>query len=86
MKGLQMVEEKVKKRGGNERNARTTHPRRRARQQRALERLQSHAERSVEQQLELIADRPGCSRKEVLRLTNGYHEGAQSALHQLRYG
>lgn len=81
-----MDDKKIRKLGGNIRNFRTTHPNRRNRRQRAVERAQSHAERSVEDQLELIADRPGQSRREVLRITGGDFDDANVALHALRIG
>jgi hypothetical protein len=60
--------------------------RQRERRQRAAERLVRHAERSVEEQLELINERPGDSRKEVERITGGDFKSATDALTALREG
>lgn len=81
-----MPENSISRRGGNGRNRRVTHPNRRARQESAAERLQSHALRSVEDQLLLIADRAGYSRREVRRLTGGEFDTAGAALDALRGG
>lgn len=57
----------------------------RVRREKAAQRLLSHAERSVEDQLVLIAQRPGESRREVKRLT-GEDITAADALEMLREG
>lgn len=57
-----------------------------ARREGAAQRRQSHAERSVVDQLELIAQRPGQSRKEVARLTGGEFQNAADALAALQVG
>lgn len=64
----------------------TTHPERQARRETARIRSERHAERSVEDQLLLIADRPGESRREVRRLTGGEFDTAAAALAALREG
>jgi hypothetical protein len=81
-----MPETPVRRHGGNVRNGRTTHPYRQERRKSAAVRLQEHSERSVEDQLLLIADRPGESRTEVSRLTGGAFNNAHDALRALREG
>lgn len=81
-----MATDTVKRHGGNVRNSRTTHPFRQARRETAVKRSQARSERSVEAQLELIAQRPGQSRREVLRITGGEYEVASDALAALREG
>lgn len=74
----------LRRRGTGDR--RTTHPRRTARRERAAERSQRRSERSVEDQLVLIAERAGYSRREVSRLTGGEFTVATEALAALRGG
>ena len=45
-----------------------THDRRAARRQRAIERIEARAKRSNEEQIALIAGRPGGSKRELARL------------------
>ncbi len=78
--------DKIKKHGGNIRNARTTHPYRVGRRERAAQRLLASSERNVEDQLVLIAQRSGQSAKEVLRLTGDETADASEALRLLRAG
>lgn len=81
-----MQDNTPKRRGGNIRNSRTTHPYREARRRGALQRGESHANRSVEVQLGLILHRPGQSAREVSRLTGGEFTDASRALTALRNG